>query len=82
MKARKPITGKNTYKKLSQSADGKSSSVVGGTSEEKEKKKSSKKKSSPPTEMAKAVPESDEISLYDEAQTLTSPKTRVENSYE
>lgn len=61
------------------------SSNGGGGGEEKKKNSSSSSSKKKTIEMAKAVPESDDISLYDEAQTLTSPKTRltaVDNSYE
>jgi hypothetical protein len=72
---------KNTYKKLNKEANG------GNSDAKKEEKKNNKKdkKKNKPIETAKAVPESDEISLYDEAQTLTTPKTRLtamDNSYE
>lgn len=86
---RKQVSGKNTYKKLNQT-DGKALVVTagvdvnagGGGGDEKKKSSSSSSSKKKPIEMAKAVPESDDISLYDEAQTLTSPKTRIENSYE
>lgn len=88
-KAKKQISGKNTYKKLNQTETKtlvvSSNGGGGGGGEEKKKNSSSSSSKKKTIEMAKAVPESDDISLYDEAQTLTSPKTRltaVDNSYE